>query len=276
MGGGEGEEGEARAAGQHWAPVTGKRQRQGVELWVPPSSPARPKAPKVAGAGTPLRDLANVASLLERVKGKDAICVTMHRLMYGSVGAERQRKAGVLAFCGLELSAESASREVEVGRVRARIDKVKGAELKELCKLLDLGWGGTKADVGDRLLAFLMEPQASGRRQPMASALKAAGKRPKATKAKAKGVQKTKKRAGTARAKAKADAEEEEDEEEEEEEGAEALRAAVLAYLGQPQTDLETVTNKMVRKEMEALFPGVKVDKAVVAAAVNEFLTKHG
>ena len=260
-GGGEG--------GQHWAPVTGKRQRQAVEHFVPPS-PSKGVVKKTAGQGTALRELGNVVALLGRVKGKDAICGTLHRVMYGSVGTESKRKGAVLDFKGFEL-AEGKPREGELEKVRVRIDKLKGEELREMCKLLDLGWGGTKGEVVGRLMGFLEAPQASGRRQPMASAMKAAGRRPakgssSGLKANAKGVTKKKHegpRKSPAKQKGKAA-------------GAssgegEAVRRAVMAYLALPTTDMESVTNKMVRKEMEAQF-GKPVDKAIVTEAVNSFL----
>ncbi|KAK2189342.1 hypothetical protein NP493_109g07023 [Ridgeia piscesae] len=109
------------------------------------------------GSGSKLGEIDNIEYQLRKVHGDDL--KPLHRVLYSRAGTTTEVKKNIRKFCGFtfEKNSPEYQKRVQV------ITKCTMAQLKLMCETLDLERGGTKENIVERLIDFLMSPHSSGK-----------------------------------------------------------------------------------------------------------------
>ncbi|KAI0226492.1 Protein DEK, partial [Lamellibrachia satsuma] len=109
------------------------------------------------GSGTKLGEIENVEFQLKRVHGDEL--KPLHRVLYHRAGTTTEVKKNIRKFCGFTYAKNSADYDKRV----QVIAKNTMAQLKLMCETLDIERGGTKENIVERIIDFLMSPHTSGK-----------------------------------------------------------------------------------------------------------------
>lgn len=101
----------------------------------------------------------NVVKALMSYKTTDSVLGKAHGLFYGQKGKKQTIRGNIKAFSGFP----KADHETVGASIKKKMEKYEIAkELKPLCHLFDVDRSGTKAEIIDRLVDFILKPAASG------------------------------------------------------------------------------------------------------------------
>jgi len=154
--------------------VTGARERKRVERLDLSFKVGDKKLDIVEGSGQKLGECPRIEYKINKVKGEEL--KTLHRVLFGRVGAALTAKKNIRQFSGFTFSKNST----EFEKKRAIVEKVKMIDIKKMCELLDLERSGGKEEIIQRLLEFLLSPSDSGKKVPSSKKRSSSGKGGKA------------------------------------------------------------------------------------------------
>ncbi|XP_018333607.1 protein DEK isoform X2 [Agrilus planipennis] len=109
------------------------------------------------GSGIPLGEIPRIDASISRFKNDDL--KVLHRLLYKCQGKTTKTKANIKRFNGFDFEKDSE----EYKKKLTWIQKFDLKQLKSICEMLDLEKKGTKDEVSERIIIFLMEPQDIGK-----------------------------------------------------------------------------------------------------------------
>ncbi|CAG5118983.1 unnamed protein product, partial [Candidula unifasciata] len=139
--------------------VEGKREKKKVERLSASmiTSPTEKKKLEIEkGTGKKLGDIPYIEHQLNITKAVDL--KPLHRVLFLRVGANNEIKKNIRQFSGFTHGKDSKEHEKRV----ACLNKLVLAELKAICLALGLERGGTKVNLVDRVMDFLMKPKDKG------------------------------------------------------------------------------------------------------------------
>lgn len=123
--------------------------------------PEQPKEAKVfsyaGGSGIPLGDVSFFRVATDKLKSDDDTLQQLHSLCYGSVGKATTRKKQLRQFSGFPNAEDPETRKKLVTRVSGG-KKWTVSVLKGCCGVLGVERGGTKDDLAERLVDYLLSP----------------------------------------------------------------------------------------------------------------------
>ncbi|CAH0551023.1 unnamed protein product [Brassicogethes aeneus] len=119
------------------------------------------------GSGTALGGIPRIDASISRFKNDDL--KILHRILYDTVGKTNLFKKNIKKFNGFTFKKGSDEYEAKL----ALADEFELKQLKSVCEMLELQKTGSKDDIIDRILGFLIEPKDN--------AAKPVGGRPKRT-----------------------------------------------------------------------------------------------
>lgn len=135
------------------------RERKQREVVNVAADPVR-KQIVVAGDGSPLSELTDFVTALEKLKSDDDLVKQLHMLLFDSVGKSIERKKHLRQFAGFAAS----EKVVKLARL---LDKKKVWTVQLIKRALTaLGVqpsSGTREEIGERLLDFLQSPSVRAR-----------------------------------------------------------------------------------------------------------------
>ncbi|XP_013788278.1 protein DEK-like [Limulus polyphemus] len=202
--------------------ISGSRERkkvQRLELAFAIPSKEKPEIPE--GKGQKLGDCPRIEFQLQKQKADDL--KLLHKFLFNRPGSVSEIKKNIRKFNGFPFTKDSP----EFERKKAKLEKPTIAMLKHMCETLDIERSGTKEELIERLMTFLMKPAATGKATPRPkrrSSSKGKGRSNKGEKRKRKTTRrgskstKTKKKSGDSEAETSEEEEEEEHESENESE----------------------------------------------------------
>nr|CAI5824446.1 unnamed protein product [Callosobruchus analis] len=138
--------------------LSGKRERKNVQRFkeeLPPKSEA--KIEFAEGKGTALGDIPRIDASISRFKNDDL--KPLHRLLFKVNGKSTLVKKNIRKFNGFNFDKESEEYQKKIGSAQ----KLDTKQLKSICEMLDLQKSGTKDDIANRIVEFLLEPKDSGK-----------------------------------------------------------------------------------------------------------------
>merc|ERR1712025_250843 len=112
------------------------------------------------GRGEKLGDMPRVDYFLNKKLSTDLR--KLHGILFGKAGNVHNIKSNIRKFCGFAFDATSP----EYDKKLASLNKMSMALIKENCEILDVERSGQKGQVIDRLMTFLLNPEASGKALP--------------------------------------------------------------------------------------------------------------
>uniref|UniRef100_A0A8C4QDH0 DEK proto-oncogene n=1 Tax=Eptatretus burgeri TaxID=7764 RepID=A0A8C4QDH0_EPTBU len=141
--------------------VEGKREKRKVERLSMPA-PQRPDSTQMAaGKGMKLGDIERVRFFSDRMKAEDL--KALHRILFNRLGQVYEVKKNIKQFSGFPFSKDDKLCQ----KKEEALKKYSIPQLKSVfCEALDLERGGTKEELTARILAFLLNPQCSGKPMP--------------------------------------------------------------------------------------------------------------
>ncbi|KAJ8926026.1 hypothetical protein NQ315_009881, partial [Exocentrus adspersus] len=144
--------------------MSGKRERKNVQRLEIASEVKETKIEFDGGSGTPLGDIARVDASISRFKNDDL--KLLHRLLFKVPGKNTQIKKNIRKFNGFDFKKDSEEYTKKV----AFAHKFETKHLKSICEMLDLTKSGTKDDIIERVMDFLIDPKDTGRGRPKRTA----------------------------------------------------------------------------------------------------------
>ncbi|CAH1966803.1 unnamed protein product [Acanthoscelides obtectus] len=138
--------------------ISGKRERKNVQRFkedLPAKSEG--KVEFAEGKGTALGDIPRIEASITRYKNDDL--KTLHRLLFKVNGKTTLVKKNIRKFNGFDFDKDSDEYQKKI----ASVQKLDLKQLKGLCEVLDLQKSGTKDDLVNRIVDFLLEPKDSGK-----------------------------------------------------------------------------------------------------------------
>lgn len=109
------------------------------------------------GGGTALGNIPRIDASISRFKNEDM--KLLHRILFKVQGKNTMIKKNIKKFSGFDFKKDSDEYTKKVGSV----GKCDLKQLKSICEMLDLQKTGTKDDIVERILLFLLEPKDSGK-----------------------------------------------------------------------------------------------------------------
>ncbi|CAM9793285.1 unnamed protein product, partial [Pylaiella littoralis] len=116
------------------------------------------------GSGTKLADIPIVPVTLMKIDSDHDLLKAFHALLYGAIGKKTVRKKNIRSFSGFPEGDDTEARVKKLTQSK----KWTVVALKDLCTLLGLDKAGNRANVIDRLMAFLASPDPSSSKGPVA------------------------------------------------------------------------------------------------------------
>lgn len=188
---------------------SGKREKRKVERLEISNDKKELHIPE--GTGEKLGDCPRIEYQLNQVKAEDLKII--HRTLFDRPGSVAVIKKNIRKFNGFDFDKDDKRFE----KKRAQLSKNTIAGLKKMCKILDLERGGSKEDILNKLMDFLLAPKSSGESVPKPKKKRKSG----SVKAKSKGKKNNKKKSVSKKKKSSdssdLSASESEDEEDDEE-----------------------------------------------------------
>nr|CAH7718866.1 unnamed protein product [Callosobruchus chinensis] len=138
--------------------LSGKRERKNVQRFkeeLPAKNDA--KIEFAEGNGTALGDIPRIDASISRFKNDDL--KFLHRLLFKVNGKSTLVKKNIRKFNGFNFDKESEEYQKKIGSAQ----KLDTKQLKSICEMLDLQKSGTKDDLANRIVEFLLEPKDSGK-----------------------------------------------------------------------------------------------------------------
>ncbi|KAI9230810.1 MAG: hypothetical protein DHS80DRAFT_28502 [Piptocephalis tieghemiana] len=111
------------------------------------------------GSGTTLGEMEDVCFRLNKIISSDPTLKSIHNLMYGRPGKATVIKRNIRIWNGCAPGTEEKSKS----RMLAKLDKTPLTTIKSLARIFGLELKGTKDEVTDRLITFLLLPSDSQR-----------------------------------------------------------------------------------------------------------------
>lgn len=167
-----------------------KVQRLDVTPVVDPGS-AKGKIEIHEGSGTKLGDIPRIELQISKTNADEL--KKLHQLLYDRVAPHSQIKKNIRSFSGFSFSNESP----EYQKKKAKFDRLTLAIIKNVCERLDVERKGTKEEIIERILSFLLKPQDSGKELPKKRRRSSLEKTTKSKKSKSKKPKAKKKPAKT-------------------------------------------------------------------------------
>ncbi|XP_028402546.1 protein DEK-like [Dendronephthya gigantea] len=145
--------------------VEGKRVRKSTEflssLITAPQSKERRKTDIPEGKGEKLGSMPRVQLQLSKIPGEEL--KPLHKILFGRPGTASEVKKHIKQFNGFNI--EKGSKEYQVKK--EQVDRFTQDSMKRLCEILDVEKKGSKEDVLERVMDFLLCPKASGKEVPV-------------------------------------------------------------------------------------------------------------
>lgn len=141
--------------------IEGKRVKKTVERL---DIQAPKKADKLSigeGSGEKLGDIPRIGFQLNKMKPD--VLVPLHSLLFDRRGKLSMVKKNIRLFNGFSFDADSE----QFTKKRDKLQKNTKSKLLVMCGVLDLEKKGSHSDLVEKIMAFLMSPQSSGKRLPM-------------------------------------------------------------------------------------------------------------
>jgi len=165
--------------------MTGCRARKKVERLEVSFSTPKEKQEFPEGKGKKLGECPRIEAQIQKMKVVDL--KPLHKVLFNRIGSANEIKKNLRKFCGFPFDKDS----VEYTRKKASTEKMTAPVLKQICLILDIERSGSKEEIVNRILTFLLNPEDSGKKVP--SAKKRASKdKKKSTSKKAKAEKKGK------------------------------------------------------------------------------------
>ncbi|XP_062506489.1 protein DEK-like [Corticium candelabrum] len=139
--------------------LTGQRSRKSIErlqLEEAPHNTGKKLPVQQFGTGLPLGEIDKIAQCIERIKSDNL--KPLHRILYGRPGATLQVKRNIRAFDGYGF----AKGTTEYDRRVVALKKLPVSGLKEICKVLCVPSSGSKEELVEKILDFLLKPSKEG------------------------------------------------------------------------------------------------------------------
>ncbi|XP_066940412.1 protein DEK isoform X2 [Macrobrachium rosenbergii] len=137
--------------------MSGKRDRKKVERFI---QEEKKEELKFEGSGTPLGDIPFIDFMLKKTH-QDELKI-LHRVAYGRPGSGAEIKKNLRKFNGFAFTKEDRKFEAKA----LSLEKVTKPEIMKILKVLGMEVGGSKGDVIDRLLDFMLLPQDMEKKPP--------------------------------------------------------------------------------------------------------------
>ena len=110
-----------------------------------------------AGNGAPLGEIPRIDASISRFKNDDL--KLLHKLLFKSLGKTTMIKKNIKKFNGFDFDRDSEEYSEKV----AAAQKFEVKQLKSICEMLDLEKKGTREEIAERIVEFLVEPKDSGK-----------------------------------------------------------------------------------------------------------------
>ena len=168
--------------------LTGKRQRKSTQRLEFVTQPKK-KVKIEEGKGKMLGELPRVVYFMDKKENQDII-KNLHRIATGTYGKRTEMKKNLKKFNGFSFGEDSEEYEKRKGFM----SRYFMADLKRTCELLDVERGGSKEEIIERIIKFMLEPKESDKKGLPTPVKKRKSKTPKkkATGAKIKAPRKKK------------------------------------------------------------------------------------
>ncbi|XP_066249763.1 protein DEK-like isoform X6 [Euwallacea similis] len=138
--------------------TTGKRERKNVQRFE--EDIKKPESTVVEfeeGKGTALGEIPRVEASITRFKNDDL--KYLHKLLFNAVTNKVHFKKNIRKFNGFPFNKDSDDYTKKVDSLKKNEVKV----LKTICEILDLSKTGTKEELVEKIMEFLVEPKDSGK-----------------------------------------------------------------------------------------------------------------
>ncbi|XP_008196366.1 protein DEK isoform X2 [Tribolium castaneum] len=139
---------------------SGKRERKNVQRFneeFPSETKEVVKVEIPNGSGTSLGAIPRIDASISRFKNEDMRL--LHKILFKLQGKVTMIKKNIKKFNGFEFKKGSE----EYSKKVASMTKCDVKQLKSICEMLDLQKTGSKDDIVERILDFLLEPKDSGK-----------------------------------------------------------------------------------------------------------------
>ncbi|XP_042238300.1 protein DEK-like isoform X2 [Homarus americanus] len=137
--------------------MSGKRDRKKVERFV---QETKKEDVESTGTGTALGDIPFIEAMIMKMS-TDELKV-LHRVAYSRPGSGSEIKKNLRKFNGFPFNKEDKKYQSKLSTV----ERILMSELKKMLMILGLERSGNKGEVVERLMAFMLEPQDTGKRPP--------------------------------------------------------------------------------------------------------------
>ncbi|KAK3880900.1 hypothetical protein Pcinc_014639 [Petrolisthes cinctipes] len=141
---------------------SGKRDRKKVERYEEETK--KEEEVKPAGNGVSFGDIPYINAMITKLP-MDELKI-LHRVAYGRPGSGVSIKRNLRKFNGYPFDKDDKKYQAKLSAVETRI---RVAEIKKVLKVLGVEQSGTKAEMVERLMAFMLLPKDEGRAPPKAS-----------------------------------------------------------------------------------------------------------
>ncbi|XP_014662020.1 PREDICTED: protein DEK-like [Priapulus caudatus] len=236
--------------------LSGKRVRKKTERLVftaPPLSSEKPTLEIPEGKGEKLGECERINHFLSKTRADDL--KPLHVLLYDRVGKVTVVKRDIRLFCGFAFS----HKDPEYAKKSERLNRLNMGALRKLCEVLDLDRKGTKEEVVEKIMTFLLMPNDNGRKVPVSKRAKAMRKKRKRASSKGSSPNKRPKKNTSDKEDEERDDDsgenldgsedgEEEEEEEEEEEKSEKKKPTKTKTASKPKESKGKESKKKQRK----------------------------
>ena len=140
--------------------VTGCRARKKVERLEVSFSTTKEKQELPEGKGKKLGECPRIEVQIQKMKVPDL--KPLHKILFNRTGSANEIKKNIRKFSGFPFEKDST----EFSRKKTSLDKLTASVLKKVCLILDIERGGTKEEIVNRIMAFLLNPEDSGKKVP--------------------------------------------------------------------------------------------------------------
>ncbi|RZC40689.1 DEK, partial [Asbolus verrucosus] len=139
---------------------SGKRERKNVQRFNEEFSSDSKESSKIDipnGSGTALGNIPRIDASISRFKNDDM--KLFHRILFKTTGKSTMIKKNIKKFNGFDFKKDSDEYTKKV----ASMHKCEVKQLKSICEMLDLQKTGSKDDIIERIIEFLLDPKDSGK-----------------------------------------------------------------------------------------------------------------
>ncbi|XP_045599457.2 protein DEK [Procambarus clarkii] len=137
--------------------MSGKRDRKKVERFV---QEAKKEEVEPTGAGVPLGDIPFIDAMITKMQADEL--KVLHRVAYSRPGSGTEIKKNLRKFNGFPFTKDDKKYQSKLSTV----ERIIMSELKKILMILGLERSGIKGEIVERLMAFMLDPQDTGKRPP--------------------------------------------------------------------------------------------------------------